>query len=115
LNNLDDLKIALRKFSQERDWEKFHTPKNLASALSVEAAELLEIFQWMDDTQSKSLDERQLREVADEIADVLIYLVRISDVLGIDIEKSVGNKLVKNHEKYPIEKCKGSSNKQTNQ
>jgi dCTP diphosphatase len=113
LDNLDDLKIALRKFAQERDWEKFHTPKNLASALSVEAAELLEIFQWMNDIQSTKLDENQLNEAADEIADILIYLVRMSDVLGIDLMKSVEMKLAKNSNKYPTEKVKGSALKYT--
>ena len=111
MRDLEELKLALREFAAERDWEQFHTPKNLASALSVEAAELLEIFQWMTDVQSSSLSDEQLQEVADEISDVLMYLIRISDVLNIDLKNSVHLKFIKNKEKYPKEKVIGSSKK----
>lgn len=113
MRDLEELKLALRVFAAERDWEQFHTPKNLASALSVEAAELLEIFQWMTDEQSGALDDEHRKAVADEIADVLMYLVRISDVLNIDVRNSVEQKLAKNREKYPVEQVKGSSAKYT--
>lgn len=113
LEDLEKLRLALREFAAERDWEQFHTPKNLAAALSVEAAELLEIFQWMSDTQSRTLGDEDRKAVADEIADVLMYLVRISDVLNINLSSSVEQKLAKNREKYPIEQAKGSSAKYT--
>ncbi len=101
----------LREFARKRDWEKFHSPKNLASALVVEAAELLEIFQWMKEEESRTPDERVLGEIREEIADIQIYLVRLCDVLGIDLSDAVKRKIEKNSEKYPVEKSRGNSKK----
>ena len=108
---IESLSAKLKKFAEERDWEQFHSPKNLASALVVEAAELLEIFQWMKEDESKKPDERTLDKVKEEIADIQIYLLRISDVMGINIQEAVKAKIEKNSAKYPIDKAKGTSKK----
>ncbi len=101
----------LRQFSAERDWEPFHSPKNLAMALSVEASELLEHFQWLTETQSQQLDEEKKQEVAYEMADVLLYLLRMADQLNIDLCQSAQQKMEINAEKYPVEKAKGRAEK----
>lgn len=102
----------LRSFAAERDWEQFHTPKNLAMALSVEAAELLELFQWLTPDQSRQLGDALPHEaVADELADVLIYLVLLADVLDIDLDAALETKLAKNAAKYPAESVRGSARK----
>ena len=93
----------LRRFVAERDWRPLHTPKNLSMALSIEAGELMEHFQWLTQEQSDSLDEVTLREVADEVADVQIYLLMLADRLGIDIGAAVRQKIVKNALKYPVD------------
>jgi dCTP diphosphatase len=108
---LDQLRVELREFAAARDWEPFHTPKNLAMALSVEAAELLEIFQWLTEEQSRALDRKALDAAADEIADVLLYLIRISDRLGIDPLAAAQRKMAKNAQKYPADKARGSIKK----
>ena len=97
------LQTTLRQFAAEREWQPFHTPKNLATALMVEAAELAEIFQWMtpDQSQSACADLVTKEQVADEVADVLLYLVQIADHTGVDLKRAVGRKLVKNSKKYP--------------
>jgi NTP pyrophosphatase (non-canonical NTP hydrolase) len=102
---------ALREFAEERDWEQFHSPKNLAIALSVEAAELLERFQWLKDEESRRLSEKpeDYRAVREEIADVLIYLLRLADQLNIDLDAAVDEKMRKNAEKYPVELAKGNA------
>ncbi len=97
--DLDELAADLRAFAEARGWEPLHTPKNLASALVVEAGELLEQFQWL--TGEESTTHAASDAVADEIADVLIYLVRLADVAGIDISAAVSRKLVKNALKHP--------------
>jgi dCTP diphosphatase len=109
----DSLQQVLRDFARERDWEQFHSPKNLAMALAVEASELLEIFQWLDEAASGSLPEADLDRAAQEIADVQIYLARIADVLGIDIASAVATKLEINRRKYPADRARGSANKYT--
>lgn len=109
--SLRQLRDELRAFAAERDWEQFHTPKNLAAALIVEAAELLEHFQWLTPAQSKRLDTTTLAEVSQEIGDVLIYLTRLADMLGIDPLRAARDKLKLNAEKYPVEKAKGSATK----
>ena len=108
---LTSLRDALRRFAAARDWEQFHTPKNLAMALSVEAAELLEHFQWLTPAQSARLDARRKRAVADEIADVLLYLTRLADVLDIDPIKAARRKIGVNARKYPVRRAKGSARK----
>lgn len=109
MNTLDDLKQALRDFARERDWEQFHTPKNLAMALIVETAELVEHFQWLTPEQSLQLDDEKLEEVRQELADNLIYLTRLADVLGIDLVDAAFRKIAINAAKYPANKARGSS------
>jgi dCTP diphosphatase len=111
--SLESLKLQLREFAADRDWDQFHSPKNLASALSVEAAELLEPFQWLTEEQSKSLPREKREAVRQEIADVLIYLVRLADKLDIDLLQAARDKIVENAAKYPVEKAKGSARKYT--
>lgn len=108
---LDALRDALRRFAAAREWEQFHTPKNLAMALAVEAAELLEQFQWLTPAQSAQLDARRKRAVADEIADVMLYLTRLADVLGIDAVAAAHRKIGINARKYPVKRAKGNARK----
>ena len=103
----------LRQFAKERDWEQFHSPKNLVMALTVEAAELLEHFQWLTEEHSQNLAPDQLAAVAEEIADVQLYLVRLADRLGIDILQAVSAKTLKNEARYPADKVRGSARKYT--
>jgi dCTP diphosphatase len=110
-DSLEGLKRALREFAAERDWDQFHSPKNLACALSVEAAELLEHFQWSPDHQALPAD--QLEAISHEIADVLLYLTRLADKLGIDPVGAANAKLVLNAQKYPVDLSRGSSKKYT--
>jgi NTP pyrophosphatase (non-canonical NTP hydrolase) len=107
------IKLKLREFAEQRDWDQFHSPKNLAMALNVEAAELLEHFQWLTQQQSTLLDTETLNEVADEIADIQVYLIRIADKLGVDIVTTTLAKIEKNAEKYPSDKVRGQSKKYT--
>lgn len=111
MGDLEVLRDKLRAFIAERDWGQFHSPKNLAMALSVEASELVEIFQWITEEQSRTLDPQAKTAAGEEIADVLLYLVRIADQLGIDLVAEAYRKLVKNAEKYPVEKSRGTSKK----
>ncbi|MCX7056591.1 MAG: nucleotide pyrophosphohydrolase [Proteobacteria bacterium] len=110
---LGELRDQLRGFAEERDWRQFHAPKNLASALSVEAAELLEHFQWLGEGASRCLTAKQLAPVREEIADVLIYLIRLADELGIDLAQAARDKIEINARKYPVEKSRGSIRKYT--
>lgn len=109
--NLSTLRDAIRDFAQARDWEQFHTPKNLVMALSVETAELMEHFQWLTGEQSRQLGSQTKAEVAQEIADVLIYLTRLADVLGIDPLQAAFDKIQINAQKYPVEKSRGHNTK----
>lgn len=111
--DISELALKLRKFAQERDWEQFHSPKNLSMALSVEVSELVEVFQWLTEEQSSSLEGEVLSEVAEEIADIQIYLTRLADQLGIDIEDAVSKKLEVNARKYPVAKAFGNALKST--
>jgi NTP pyrophosphatase (non-canonical NTP hydrolase) len=108
---LEDLREALRRFAAAREWEQFHTPKNLAMALAVEAAELLEQFQWLTPVESRRLDARKKRAVGEEIADVLLYLTRLADVLGIDPVAAARRKMRINARKYPVRRAKGNARK----
>ncbi len=107
------LQAALRRFAEERDWGQFHSPKNLAASLSIEAAEVLEHFQWLTEEQSRELPGGKRQQVAHEIADVLLYLLQLSDKLGIDPLQAARDKLALNAAKYPVDKAKGSSRKYT--
>lgn len=108
---LHELRDRLRAFADERDWGQFHTPKNLAMALSGEAAEVIEHFQWLTPEQSAALDDRTLEEVSLELADVLLYLVRLADVLNVDLADASRRKLAINAERYPVEKAMGRADK----
>lgn len=110
--NLDVIKEKLKQFSKERDWDQYHSPKNLAMALSVEVAELVEIFQWSNDGGIKEVENEQTRkEIEEEIADIFNYLMKFVDLMDIDLEKISLEKIQKNDEKYPVEKSKGNSEK----
>lgn len=111
--SLADLTLLLREFSAERDWDQFHSPKNLAMALTVEASEIIEHFQWLTEEQSNSLSPEKLDQVREEIADVLIYLTRLADRLQIDPLAAAYAKLEVNRGKYPAEKVRGSAKKYT--
>lgn len=104
---IESLQADLRQFADEREWGRFHTPKNLACALSVEAAELLEHFQWLTEEQSRALDEAKRGEVADEMADVFLYLLQLSMRLDIDLVAAARRKMIANARKYPVEHTKG--------
>lgn len=109
--NIGDLSARLRAFARERDWEQFHAPKNLVMALAVEAAELMEHFQWLTEKQSAELSPAAKEQVAAELADVFIYTVRLADRLGVDLETAVEAKIRVNAAKYPAEKSRGSARK----
>lgn len=110
-DTLDDLRQQLRSFARDRDWAQFHAPKNLASALVVESAELLEHFQWMTEAQSRSLPAEKRAAVGAEVADVLLYLIQLADVLGIDPVAEAQAKLKLNAQKYPVDRARGNSRK----
>jgi NTP pyrophosphatase (non-canonical NTP hydrolase) len=105
------LRDRLRVFAAERDWEQFHSPKNLSMALMVEVAELMEHFQWLTEAQSTGLPAENKQAVSEELADILLYLVRLSDRLGVDLREAALLKLEKNAAKYPAELVRGSSKK----
>ncbi len=109
--DLNSLARLLRDFVRERDWEKFHTPKNLTMALSVEASELMEHFQWLTEEESNNLSPKRRAAVGEEMADVLIYLVRLADRLGIDLMEVAECKIESNGARYPVELVKGSARK----
>ncbi len=110
---LEALRRRLRAFAAERDWEQFHSPKNLAMALAAESGELLEVFQWLTEAQSRAPDAGVRAAAAEEMADVLLYLVRLADVMGVDLAEAAKAKLARNAEKYPADKARGSSRKYT--
>ena len=113
MKTLEDIRQSSAAFAVEREWQPYQTPKNLAMALSVEVAELLEHFQWLSAEQSRELDASTREEVAHEIADVQLYLVRLADELNIDILTAVSRKMEINAQKYPVEKVRGSAKKYT--
>ncbi len=108
--DIRELQKEIREFVQERDWEPYHTPKNLAIALSVEVSELLEIFQWMSEAEQAALpdNEKLMAEIKDEFADSMIYLLRFADVLDLDVDQAIKAKIAKNHAKYPVETARGT-------
>ena len=111
MSEIEHLLSRIREFSDERDWGQFHSPKNISMALSVEASELLEHFQWMSQEQSRNVSADKKAEVADEAADVFLYLLRLCDEMGIDLIHAAEQKIDKNAIKYPVEKSKGQSTK----
>ena len=111
MDPLRALTEQIRVFARERDWDQFHSPKNLSMALIAEAAELLEHFQWATEAQSDALDPAKLQEVKYEVADVFIYLIRLSDRLNIDLLEAAAEKLELNRKKYPADKVRGDARK----
>mgnify|MGYP005757530983 CR=1 FL=1 len=108
-DTLDDLNARLLAFARERDWEQFHSPKNLSMALAGEAGELLEHFQWLSEQQSSELDDARKQEVALEMADILIYLIRLGERLDIDIVDAAYRKIAINESRYPAERVRGDA------
>lgn len=113
MKDLEEIRQKVAEFASDRDWDKFHSPKNLAMALSVEVAELVEPFQWLTEAQSSNLSSDQLMAVSHEIADIQVYLVRLADKLRIDILQAVEEKMRLNAHKYPTAKVRGSAKKYT--
>ncbi len=115
-NNTDSLLSLIGRinsFVEERDWVQFHSPKNLAMAMIVEAGEVVEHFQWMSEQASRNLDDATKEKVGQELSDTLVYLLRIAEVCGIDLIEAANKKIDLNAQKYPVEKCKGSNAKYT--
>lgn len=112
-SELNELKQRLQEFAAARDWDKFHSPKNLSMALIAEAAELVEHFQWLTEEQSANLPPTKLKEIETELADILIYLIRTADKLDINLYQAAKNKIESNEKKYPADKVRGSSKKYT--
>ena len=111
MSDLDELIERINNFAAERDWDQYHSPKNLSMALIAEAAELVEHFQWLTEEQSDTLPEDKLAEVRLELADIFVYLLRMSDRLGVDLVHAAHQKISLNEEKYPAEQVRGSSKK----
>lgn len=107
------LQKRLAAFAAARDWEQFHSPKNLAMALSVEAAELVEEFQWLTEAESKALDAERRERVRLELADVFIYLLRLADRLDVDLMRAADDKIALNERKYPADRVRGDARKYT--
>jgi len=107
------LRELIRRFAEERDWQQFHTPKNLAMALSVEVAELVEHFQWLPSGEDHELNDKQRLGIRHELADSLVYLIRLADRVNVDLYSAVIEKMQLNAEKYPVEQVKGQARKYT--
>jgi NTP pyrophosphatase (non-canonical NTP hydrolase) len=112
-DEFQELKERLRKFAEERDWDQFHSPKNLSMALIAEAAELIEHFQWLSQKESALIQGDKLEAVRMELADIQIYLIRIADKLNVDLLDAVNRKILINEQKYPVDKVKGKHKKYT--
>ncbi|HFD81219.1 MAG TPA: nucleotide pyrophosphohydrolase [Gammaproteobacteria bacterium] len=108
-DSLEQLRIRLAEFAAARDWQQFHSPKNLSMALIAEAAELVEHFQWLDEAQSRQLAPEKLAEVRLELADILIYLIRTADQLGVDLIAAARDKIRINEKRYPVERVRGKA------
>jgi NTP pyrophosphatase (non-canonical NTP hydrolase) len=108
-DSLEQLRKELAAFAAERDWDQFHSPKNLSMALIAEAAELVEHFQWLTEEQSRNLAHDKHAMVAEELADILIFLVRAADKLNVDLIEAARNKIAKNHQRYPADKVRGDA------
>ncbi|MFH1726154.1 MAG: nucleotide pyrophosphohydrolase [Elusimicrobiota bacterium] len=105
------LSAALAEFARDRDWEQFHTPKNLAMALSVEASEIVEIFQWLTADESKDLPPEKVQHLREELADTFIFLLKLANHYGVDLIAAAHEKIQKNARRYPVEKARGSAKK----
>ena len=109
VDELERLRERLAAFAADRDWDQFHSPKNLAMALIAEAAELVEHFQWLDQAQSRDLDRRRWEAVRLELADIFIYLIRVADKLDVDLARAAWDKIAINEERYPADRVRGSA------
>ncbi|MBD5771929.1 nucleotide pyrophosphohydrolase [Marinomonas colpomeniae] len=112
-DTLEQLKIAMRQFAEERDWDQFHSPKNLTMALAGETAELLDCFRWVTEEASYQLDDKSAQAAKEELADVLLFTVRLADKLNIDLFAAAQEKMLKNADNYPVEQVKGKAKKYT--
>jgi len=110
---LQQLKDRMDRFVKERDWEQFHSPKNLSMSIAIEAAELMEHFQWLTVEQSKQLESDERSEIGEELADIVIYALSLSNVLGLDLSQTIVDKMEKNIRKYPRDRVRGKSHKYT--
>jgi NTP pyrophosphatase (non-canonical NTP hydrolase) len=110
---LQEIARRLRRFATERDWEQFHSPKNLAMALTAEVGELVEHFQWVTEEESRNLPPEKTEQVRQELADVLLYLVRLADQLGVNLVQAAHEKVESNEDRYPVERARGSARKYT--
>jgi len=108
-DQLEQLRERLARFASERDWDQFHSPKNLSMALIAEIAELIEHFQWLSEEESKNLDTETKEAVAMELADIFIFLIRVADKLDVDLADTAWKKIQINEARYPIDKVKGSA------
>lgn len=111
MKSIRDVQAQLEEFVNERDWQPYQSPKNLVMALSGELGELVEHFQWLTQAESSNLDQETYDEVKDEMADVFIYLIRLADKLDVDLISAAEQKIIKNAEKYPVDKAKGNQKK----
>ncbi len=109
MSDLEEIKLRLRHFAEEREWDQFHSPKNLSMALSAEVAEIVEHFQWLTEEQSQNISKNKLDEVETELADTLIYLIRLADKLDINLLTATKKKIDINEQKYPVDKAKGNA------
>lgn len=112
-DSLHELRMRVNNFVEERDWAQFHSPKNLAMAMIVEAGEVVEHFQWMTEQESRNLSAETKEQVGQELSDTFVYLLRIAEVCGVDLIEAANKKIDLNAKKYPVEKCKGSNAKYT--
>jgi dCTP diphosphatase len=112
-DSLNELRMRVNTFVEERDWAQFHSPKNLAMAMIVEAGEVVEHFQWMTEQESLNLNAETIEQVGQELSDTFVYLLRIAEVCGIDLIDAANKKIALNAKKYPVEKAKGSNAKYT--
>ena len=113
MDSLEQLKQAQRRFAEDRDWDQFHSPKNLVMALAGEVGELSECFQWLSEEKSLTLGKDELQAVREEAADILLYLVRLADKLDIDLVQAAREKILLNAAKYPVSKARGTATKYT--
>jgi dCTP diphosphatase len=113
MKDMEEAKKRIQEFAKDRDWDQFHSPKNLVMAMSVEVGELMEHFQWLTEQQSADLDSEKFSAVKDEMADIQVYLIRLADKLGVNILEAVEQKIQKNEQKYPADKVRGSAKKYT--
>lgn len=111
--SINSIKYRLRDFAKARDWDQFHSPKNLSMALSVEASEIMEHFQWLTEEQSQNLPQSKLDEVETELADTLLYLIRLADKLDLNLLTAAQEKIEVNEQRYPVDLAKGNAKKYT--